>query len=871
MPLPVPQLDDRTFEQLVAAARQRITQTSTDWTDLSPSDPGIVLLEVFAYLTETMIYRLNRLPEKVYVAFLNLLGVSLYPPTAASVALTFSRSTASKTPVRIPRGTRVTLNRNSGSSEPPIFTTAHDATIPAGRKQVHNVLAYQCEVIDGELIGVGTGLPGQTMRVQNPPIIAPTGDRLDLFIGVEILPEELDERRSAIQYKGKTYLLWEERENFANLSSQQHVYVADRVLGIIQFAPSVQLKQANGELQETAQALAAVVPEGREVRAWYRHGGGTEGNVPANSLTVLKDPIPGVSVTNPERATGGRPIETLENALRRGPLTLYSLQRAVTATDFENVAIYSSPAIARAKAFTRTTLWQFAKPGTVEVLIVPYLSEEEMNGGRVTAAMLDEHRSETDRERIQRALDERRPLGTSCVVNWTHYKPVHVTARIVIGREEDLDAVKQRVIQRLYQTINPLPTEINSTGWPFGQALHASHVYDIALKEPGVRWIDQVKLLVGEAPSRNVNHITRDAFQPNTWYVGSEETLFRSINGGKGWEPLRHFPGETVRLIASHPDVAGLMAVVTQLAGKKTSKIYISGDCGETWHDHPDHQYGLEFEVEDIDWVSREGISILLMATDRGLYEMPLGDNQAHPVTIEHSDPDMGFYAITTVRETLGITTVALAAQRERGVYLSNDGGAPRTFRRIGLEGQDIRVLEVQRIGPRAFLWAGSFTPGPEDDGPGCFRWELRGLEDDPEGWRSFNKTQGWEGGSCYALAFLGDKVLAGSHHGGVMMMEDPGGHSPQWAVSSMGSGLPLDKDTKSNLLEVYTVAADPATGLVMAGGEEGVFSSWNGGIDYQSCAPSSYDDQVTLPPTWLFVSGNHDIEVQFEDEVERD
>lgn len=864
MPLTVPQLDDRTFEQLVAAARQRITQTSTEWTDLSPGDPGIVLLEVFAYLTDAMIYRLNRLPEKVYIAFLNLLGVSLYPPTAASVALAFSRSTASKIPIQIPRGTRVTLNRNSGSSESPIFTTAHDATIPAGRKQVREVLAYQCEAIDGELIGVGTGQPGQTMRVQRPPIIAPTGDQLDLFVAVETLAEELDERGSAIQYEGKTYHLWEERENFANLDPQQRVYVADRALGIIQFAPAVQLEQANGELQETAQALAGVLPEGREVRAWYRHGGGTAGNVPANSLTVLKDPIPGVSVTNPERATGGRPTETLENALRRGPQTLYSLQRAVTATDFENVAIYSSPAIARAKAFTRTALWQFAQPGTVEVLIVPYLSEEGMNGGRVTAAMLDERRSEADRERIQTALDERRPLGTSCVVHWAHYKPVRVTARIVIGHEEDRDAVEQRVIQRLYQTINPLPTEINSTGWPFGQALHASHVYDIALKEPGVHWIDQVQLWVDEVPSRNVTDIARDAFQSNTWYAGSEETLFRSINGGKGWEPLRHFPQEVVRLIASHPDVAGLMAVVTQPAGENSSLVYTSEDCGETWQDHP---HRLNFEVEAIDWISRAGTPILLMATDRGLYEIPLDDNRPLQVTIEHSDPDMGFYAIATVREALGITTVALAAQGARGVYLSNEGGAPRTFRQVGLDGQDIRVLEAQRLGSRAFLWAGSAAVGGED-GPGCFRWELRGLEDDPEGWRSF--SEGWIGGSCRALAFLGRKVLAASHHGGVMMMEESGGDSPQWTAPSMRSGLPFRDDIR-NFRPVDTVAADPATGLVMAGGEEGVFSSTNEGTDYQLCSHPVYDDQVTLPPTWLFVSGGHEIKVWFEDEVERD
>ena len=79
MPLPQPNLDDRTFDQLVDEARHIIMQRAPGWTDLSPGDPGITLMEVFAYLTETMIYRLNRLPQKAYVAFLSLLGV-LGPP-----------------------------------------------------------------------------------------------------------------------------------------------------------------------------------------------------------------------------------------------------------------------------------------------------------------------------------------------------------------------------------------------------------------------------------------------------------------------------------------------------------------------------------------------------------------------------------------------------------------------------------------------------------------------------------------------------------------------------------------------------------------------------------------------------------------------
>src|SRR5205814_5470791 len=127
MRLKSPNLDDRDFLQLVEEARQIIVDKCPQWTDLTPGDPGIVILELFAFLTETMIYRLNRLPEKAYVEFLRLMGVKLSPPIAASVMLRFTLSRAQDTPVEIPRGTRVTLGRASPGQEPPVFVTLQAA------------------------------------------------------------------------------------------------------------------------------------------------------------------------------------------------------------------------------------------------------------------------------------------------------------------------------------------------------------------------------------------------------------------------------------------------------------------------------------------------------------------------------------------------------------------------------------------------------------------------------------------------------------------------------------------------------------------------------------------------------------------------
>ena len=87
MPLVPPNLDDRRFDDLVAEAKRIIAQTCPEWTDLSPGDPGMVLVELFAHLTEVMLYRLNRLPDKAFVELLRLIGVRLQPPSAAGVTL----------------------------------------------------------------------------------------------------------------------------------------------------------------------------------------------------------------------------------------------------------------------------------------------------------------------------------------------------------------------------------------------------------------------------------------------------------------------------------------------------------------------------------------------------------------------------------------------------------------------------------------------------------------------------------------------------------------------------------------------------------------------------------------------------------------
>ncbi|KOG91460.1 putative baseplate assembly protein [Streptomyces varsoviensis] len=128
MALPAPHLDDRRFQQFVDDAKRYIQQRCPEWTDHNVSDPGVTLIEAVAHMADQLVYRLNRVPEKNHLAFLDLLGVSLFPPAAARADVTFWLSAPQEEPVVLPAGTEVATSRTE-SEEAVAFATENDLTI----------------------------------------------------------------------------------------------------------------------------------------------------------------------------------------------------------------------------------------------------------------------------------------------------------------------------------------------------------------------------------------------------------------------------------------------------------------------------------------------------------------------------------------------------------------------------------------------------------------------------------------------------------------------------------------------------------------------------------------------------------------------
>src|SRR4051794_19704883 len=87
MPITSPLLDDLTYDRIVAELVRRIPVYSPEWTDYNDSDPGITLIQLFAYLAEMVGYRLNQVPQKSEAAFLQLLGATVSPAKAAATKL----------------------------------------------------------------------------------------------------------------------------------------------------------------------------------------------------------------------------------------------------------------------------------------------------------------------------------------------------------------------------------------------------------------------------------------------------------------------------------------------------------------------------------------------------------------------------------------------------------------------------------------------------------------------------------------------------------------------------------------------------------------------------------------------------------------
>jgi predicted phage baseplate assembly protein len=146
MPLEAPNLDDRRFQDLVDDAKRMVQQRCPEWSDHNVHDPGVTLIETFAFMVDQLLYRVNRIPDKLHVSFLDLIGVRQHPPVAATAEVTFWLSAPQAEDVTVPASMEVATPRTE-LQDAIVFQTERALTISP-----RELIVVATQVKDGDFV-----------------------------------------------------------------------------------------------------------------------------------------------------------------------------------------------------------------------------------------------------------------------------------------------------------------------------------------------------------------------------------------------------------------------------------------------------------------------------------------------------------------------------------------------------------------------------------------------------------------------------------------------------------------------------------------------------------------------------------------------
>ncbi len=361
-------------------------------------------------------------------------------------------------------------------TESPRVTDVAAYTLGAAVPATHAV------IVENETLGRSDGEPGQTFQLEHAPIL--TLQEKETVIVEEKQPEET------------VFVPWQYVSDFAHSDRYDRHFTLNMATGEVIFGPAV--RQPDG----TVRQYGRVPQAGSQIRfTRYRHGGGVQGNLPADSLQVLTTALAYISrVTNLKRASGGRDPENLEEVKARARRELRAQLRAVTAEDYEELAQKSTRAVERVKCNVPHRSNGRLSPGMIEILIVP-AAFDALRAGDLSRLQVDEPLAQT----VGDFLDNYRLLTTTLHIKEPNYLGVEVQADIVPFEYSRPEAVRARVLDRLNTFICPLaigqdpqePNELMGTdwkGWPFGRDLYLAEIFSLIQRIPGVKHVLDVRL-----------------------------------------------------------------------------------------------------------------------------------------------------------------------------------------------------------------------------------------------------------------------------------------------------------------------------------------------------------------------------------------
>ena len=326
--------------------------------------------------------------------------------------------------------------------------------------------ATHASLVTSEMIGNSDGTPGQILPLRHRPLLA-----LEPGETLEVQDPESDD-----------WSTWEYRESFVGSTELDRHFTVDLVGGEIELGPAI--READGGWTQ----YGAVPPKGAALRfSRYRFGGGRAGNVAEGTLSVLRNPIPGVdTVTNPSPAVGGVDAELLDSARARASLEIRSRYRAVTAEDYEFLAAEATRRVARAVCMTP------GESGVVAVHIVPRVDPADRHLGYEELVPDENLLSE-----VAAYLDERRLIGTTVQLLPCRFRGLSVIVNLAASPLADVRRVEEDVQHALHTYLNPIVggnANGIGPGWPFGRSLNQGELYGIVHAVPGVEFVKILRI-----------------------------------------------------------------------------------------------------------------------------------------------------------------------------------------------------------------------------------------------------------------------------------------------------------------------------------------------------------------------------------------
>src|SRR3989344_4057924 len=373
----IPAIDSlsRDYEAIRDDMIKMIPFFTPEWTDLNPSDFGIVLIELFAAHLDNLHWYLDRRLSEPYpdlmllrqsaINMFKLIDFRLRAPAASVVTLVFALPSVQGTDFTIPAGTQV---QSTGGL---IFETDDDLIITAGS------LGNEVDLDDNPVFGASAS-QGETITETVPQI--PTSDGSAFQEIVFRFKPVIQDSQQMFWDEGAGAELWPVVETLADSlpTSKEYELIETDTIKFLRFGDNAQ-----GKIPDIGATPTLI----------YRIGGGAAGNVPAGEISTVLTTLPlSVTVTNPEAAAGGEDAQTLAEARIAGPRSIRALNRAVTSEDYKFFA-EQFPGIARIAAISQ---------GTGRLTTIVVLQE---GGGEAPQALLDSLVELLDTKRVITALN----------------------------------------------------------------------------------------------------------------------------------------------------------------------------------------------------------------------------------------------------------------------------------------------------------------------------------------------------------------------------------------------------------------------------------------------------------------------------------